>query len=232
MCAFFDIYINLKKIKKKLEELGINLSYDEISIKFEIKNNVRLTENALVLVKKDIHAHFTVMNWGIRFSEESPLIFNSRIETIKSEEHWQQIFSKGRCLVPMTAFLEYRKQEDDPPEIKEWKKKNKIRKNTPFSIKIQNEPFFFAPGIFTNINKINYFSIITTPPPPAVKAIPYKRSLAVFPPGDSIDYLFNDTDYCLEKIIPFDGKLEVEEVKSLSTAETSETLNLFNISEI
>ncbi len=94
MCAFFDIYVNLKKIKEKLEELGINLSYDDISTKFEIKKNVRLTEDALVLVKKDTRAHFTVMNWGIKYGEESPLIFNSRIETIKSEEHWKKIFSK------------------------------------------------------------------------------------------------------------------------------------------
>jgi len=214
MCAFFDIYTNLKKIRKKLEELGINLSYDDISTKFEVKNNVRLTENALVLVKKDINAHFTVMNWGMKFGEDSPLIFNSRIETIKSEKNWLDIFSRGRCLVPMTAFIEYRKREDDPPEISEWKKKNKIKKNTPFSIKVLDEPFFFAPGIFTNINKHNYFSVITTPPPPAVKSIPYKRSLAVFPPGYAVDYLFNETDYCLEKIIPFNGKLEVEEMKS------------------
>lgn len=228
MCAFFDIYTNLKKIKKKLEDLGINVSYDDISIKFEVKNNVRLTENSLVLVKKDINAHFTVMNWGMKFSGDSPLIFNSRIETIKSEENWMKMFSKGRCLVPMTAFIEYRKREDDPPEAAQWKKKNKIKKNTPFSIKIKNTPFFFAPGIFTNINRADYFSIITTPPPPAVKAIPYKRSLAVFPPDDAVDYLFNDPDYCLEKIIPFNGNLEVEEVKSAAETENSGALDLFS----
>ena len=228
MCAFFDIYTNLKKIRMKLEELGINLSYDDISTKFEIKNNVRLTENALVLIGKDINTHFTVMNWGMKFGEDSPLIFNSRIETIKSEENWLEIFRKRRCLVPMTAFIEYRKLEDDPPEISEWKKKNKIKKNTPFIIKIQDEPFFFAPGIFTSINRINYFSIITTPPPPAVKAIPYKRSLAVFPPDDSVDYLFNDVDFALEKIVPFRGKLEVEEVRSAAPTEDSGSLDLFN----
>ena len=228
MCAFFDIYTNLKKIKKKLEELGINLSYDDISTKFEVKNNVRLTEDALVLVRKDIKAHFTVMNWGMKFSEDSPLIFNSRIETIKAEKNWLDIFTRGRCLIPMTAFIEYRKREDDPPEIAQWKKKNKIKKNTPFSIKIHDEPFFFAPGIFTNIKKMNYFSIITTPPPPAVKSIPYKRSLAVFPPGDSVDYLFNDADYCLEKIIPYNGKLDVEEIKTPATSETSGSLDLFS----
>jgi putative SOS response-associated peptidase YedK len=228
MCAFFDIYTNLKKIRKKLEELGVNLSYDDISTKFEIKNNVRLTENALVLIRKDINAHFTVMNWGMKFGDDSPLIFNSRIETIKAEENWLEIFSKRRCLIPMTAFIEYRKREDDPPEITRWKIKNKIKKNTPFSIKIQSEPFFFAPGIFKSINRINYFSIITTPPPPAVRAIPYKRSLAVFPLGDSVDYLFNDVDYALEKIVPFNGNLKVEEVKSVTSAKDSGSLDLFN----
>ncbi len=231
MCAFFDIYTNLKKIKKKLEDLGINVTYDDISIKFEVRPNVRLTENSLALVKKDANPHFTVMNWGIRFSEGSPLIFNSRIETIKSEENWMKIFSRGRCLVPMTAFIEYRKREDDPPEISEWKKKNKIKKNTPFGIKIKGEPFFFAPAIFTNINKVNYFSILTTEPPPAVKAIPYKRSLAVFPPGDAVDYLFNEPEYCLEKIIPFGGELEVAEVKSSPEPEEPGTLDLFSSSK-
>jgi putative SOS response-associated peptidase YedK len=213
MCAFFDIYTNLKKIKKELEEKGIPVSYDDISLKFEVMNNVRLTNDTLVLVKKDNSAHFTVMNWGIKFGEKYPLIFNSRIETIKSEKRWQSIFNKGRCLIPMTGFTEYRKQEDDPLEIKEWKKKNKIKKNTPFRIIIPGAPFFFAPAVFVNINQRNFYSIITTPPPPAVKAIPYKRSLAVFTPDDSVDYLFNDVDYCLEKIIPFNGKLEAAENK-------------------
>jgi putative SOS response-associated peptidase YedK len=165
----------------------------------------------------------------MKFSEDSSLIFNSRIETIKAEKNWLDIFSRGRCLIPMTSFIEYRKREDDPPDIAEWKKKNKIKKNTSFSIKIQDEPFFFAPGIFTSINRMNYFSILTTPPPPAVKAIPYKRSLAVFPPEDSVDYLFNDVDYAMEKIVPFSGKLEVEEVESIETAETEQSgdLDLF-----
>jgi len=227
MCAFFDIYTNLKKIRKKLEELGISVTYDDISEKYEVKNSVRLTNDALTIIKKDNNPHFSVMNWGIKFGEKYPLIFNSRIETINSEKRWKSIFSNSRCLIPMNSFTEYRKREDDPPEVKEWKKKNKIKKNTPFSIKIQDEPFFFAPGIFVNINQRNYFSIITTPPPPAVKAIPYKRSLAVFPPGDSIDYLFNDVDYCLEKIIPFSGKLEVQEVKTTSEAETPGSHDLF-----
>lgn len=213
MCAFFDIYTNLKKIKKKLEEKGAPVSYDDISSNFEVKNNVRLTNKTLVLLNKDNSAHFTVMNWGIKFSEKYPLIFNSRIETIKSEKRWQTIFGKGRCLIPMTGFTEYRKPDDDPPEIKEWKKKNKIKKNTQFRITIPEAPFFFAPGIFVNINQRNFYSIITTPPPPAVKAIPYKRSLAVFPYDDAVDFLFNETDYCLDKIIPFTGKLEAEEIK-------------------
>ncbi len=215
MCAFFDIYTNLKKIKKKLEEKGVPISYDDISSNFEVKNNVRLTNDTLVLVKKDNGAHITVMNWGIKFSEKYPLIFNSRIETIKSEKRWQIIFSKGRCLVPMTGFTEYRKQDDDPPEVKEWKRKNKIKKNTPFRITVPKAPFFFAPGIFVNINQRNFYSIITTPPPPAVKSIPYKRSLSVFPYDDAVDFLFNETDYCLDKISPFTGKLETaEELKS------------------
>jgi putative SOS response-associated peptidase YedK len=211
MCAFFNIYTDLKKIKKKLEQLNINITYDDISKSFEVKNSVRLTDEALILGRKEDSPNFTVMNWGIKFSENSPLIFNSRIETIKAEKRWQAIFEKNRCLVPMTAFTEYRKQEDDPAEMKEWKKANKIKKNTPFNISIPEQPFFFAPGIFTYMNGRNYFSIITTEPPPAVKAIPYKRSLAIFDYNNAVDYLFNEPEYCMDKINVYKGDLIIEE---------------------
>ncbi len=211
MCAFFNIYTDLKKIKKKLEQLNINVTYDDLSKNFEVKNSVRLTNDALVLARKEDKPNFTVMNWGIKFSDKSPLIFNSRIETIKAEKRWLTIFSKNRCLVPMTSFTEYRKPEDDPADVKEWKKANKIKKNTPFNISVPEQPFFFAPGIFMYMNGINYFSIITTEPPPAVKAIPYKRSLAIFNFDDAADYLFNEAVYCIDKINVYKGKINLEE---------------------
>ena len=165
------------------------------------------------MVKKEDTPLLTLMNWGIKFSDKSPIIFNSRIETIKKEKRWQTIFDRSRCLIPMTSFIEFRKPEDDPPDVKEWKKRNKIKRNTPFFISIPGEPFFFAPGIFVNIRGVNHYSIITTEPPAAVKSIPYKRSLAILKYDDAIDYLYNDMNYSLDKIKPFTGELKVEEGK-------------------
>jgi putative SOS response-associated peptidase YedK len=212
MCAFFDIYTDLKKIKKKLEEANINVSYDDISDKFEIKKNVRITNQTLALVNNQGNPHFTVMGWGIKFNEKSPLIFNSRIETINTEKRWQKIFHDGRCLIPMTGFIEYRKAEDDPIEVSRWKKEHKIKRNTPFRINIPGQPFFFAPAIYIKINEICFYSIITTPPPPAVKAIPYKRCLAIFAYDNAVDFLFNESGYCMEKVTVYKGELEVKEL--------------------
>ncbi|RPI17219.1 MAG: hypothetical protein EHM58_10180 [Ignavibacteriae bacterium] len=211
MCAFFNIYTDLKKIKKKLKEKNIDVKIDEAIKDADINNNVRLTNDSPVMVKEEDKPLLTLMNWGIKFSEKSPIIFNSRIETIKKEKRWQTIFERSRCLIPMTSFIEYRKPEDDPPDVKKWKKENKIKRNTPFHISIPDEPFFFAPGIFINLQGQNFYSIITTEPPPAVRQIPYKRSLALLKYDEAVDYLYNEMNHSMDMIQPYNGELKVEE---------------------
>lgn len=213
MCAFFNIYTDLKKIKMKLREKNIEVKIDQAAEKGEYNKDIRLTNDSPVMVKEIQKPLITLMNWGIKFNDKSPIIFNSRIETLQKEKRWQMIFEKSRCLIPMTSFIEYRKTEDDPPDVKEWKKINKNKRHTPFYISIPGEPFFFAPGIFINLRGRNHFSIITTEPPSAVRAIPYKRSLALLKYDEAIEYLYNEINHSLDMIHPYLGELEVKEGK-------------------
>jgi putative SOS response-associated peptidase YedK len=214
VCVNVDRFIKDKDIKKKMRNIGHEIDYDNRFDKkrfTELKENIRLTNDILVIVNEDNKPKFTIMKWGIKFSPVSPIIFNSRIETIRDEKRWRTIFSNQRCLVPVTGFVEYRKLENDPPDVSEYKKKNKIKTKTQIRISLEEEDFFFIPSIFVTLKDgNNYNSLITTEPNKAMRSIPYHRMCAIAKPDEAIDLLFNEPDWCIEKLKPFDDKVKMK----------------------
>jgi len=210
MCVNVDRFIKDKEIKKKMRNIGHEIDYDNRFDKAKyssLKENIRLTNDVLVVINDDNKPKFSIMKWGIKFSDNSPLIFNSRIETIRDEKRWKTIFMKQRCIVPVTGFIEYRKLENDPLDVKEYKKQNKIKNKTQIRIYLKDEEFFFIPAIYVTLKDgANYNSLITTEPNMAMKTIPYHRMCAISKPSEALDLLFNEPDWCIEKIKPFSDK--------------------------
>ena len=210
MCINVDRFIKDKDIKKKMRNIGHEIDYDNRFDKLKyssLKENIRLTNEVLVVINDDNKPKFSIMKWGIKFSESSPLIFNSRIETIRDEKRWKSIFTKQRCLVPVTGFTEYRKLENDPPDVIKYKKENKLKNKTQIRISLEEEEFFFIPSIYVTLKDgNNYNSLITTEPNKTMRAIPYHRMCAISKLDEALDLLFNETDWCIEKIKPFDDK--------------------------
>jgi len=221
MCVNVDRFIKDKEIKKKMRNIGHEIDYDNKIDKKRfagLKENIRLTNDILVIINEDNKPKFSVMKWGIKFSPVSPIIFNSRIETIRDEKRWKTIFTKQRCLVPVTGFIEYRKLENDPPETKEFKKQHKIKNKTQIRITLEEEEFFFIPSIYVTLKDgNNYNSLITTEPNKTMKFIPYHRMCAIAKPVDALDLIFNEPDWCIDKIQPFDEKekMKTEQVTEI-----------------
>jgi len=221
MCVNVDRFIKDKDIKKKMRNIGHEIDYDNRFDKSKyssLKENIRLTNDVLVVINEDNKPKFSIMKWGIKFSESSPLIFNSRIETIRDEKRWKSIFTKQRCIVPVTGFVEYRKLENDPPDVIKYKKENKIKNKTQIRISLEDEEFFFIPSIFITLKDgNNYNSLITTEPNKMMKSIPYHRMCAIAKPADALDLLFNETDWCIDKIKPFSDKekMKLEQVTEI-----------------
>ncbi len=92
--------------------------------------NIAPTDRILILQKNEEKIKITTAIWGIRFIAKKikPLIFNSRIETIKEKEHWQVMFNNSRCLIPATAFYEWIYN---------------INKKSPYKIKLIKKNLFF-----------------------------------------------------------------------------------------
>ncbi|OGU35594.1 MAG: hypothetical protein A2068_09465 [Ignavibacteria bacterium GWB2_35_6b] len=157
MCGRYQNKLTLEKL---LEILGLDISfYDEIKKRFKKKENIAPADLIISISQVDGKLVLEISNWGIKFKADSPLIFNSRIETIKEKSYWKGLFDKNKCLVPMTGFYE-------------WKKSGK--KKIPYKIFLPDEEIFFVPAVSTNINNEKCISLVTTEPNNFMKDIHHR----------------------------------------------------------
>ena len=139
------------------------------------------------------------VNWGIKFKEDSLLIFNSRIETIKEKKYWTTLFDKNRCIVPMTGFYE-------------WKKEG--TRKVPYKIFLPDKPIFFVPALYTvDKQKIIYASLITTTPNKFIQSI-HHRMPVIFDIKEALAFLSSGVEENLSHCLPYDDNKEMEAVKA------------------
>jgi putative SOS response-associated peptidase YedK len=197
MCGRFETKPNTEGLVEQLEQLNIDLIIEKDE---PVKTlNIAPTEKITGIRKQQKKYLLSSFKWGIKFSQSSPLIFNSRIETIIEKKFWMDSFNRNRCLVPMTAFYE-------------WKKEG--GKKIPYRIFLKTENLFFIPALYY-INKENIYSasLITTTPNTFIKPI-HHRMPVIFTYRNSVSFLTNTVDQNLKMCIPFPNPelMEMERV--------------------
>ena len=198
MCGRFENKPSVQSLVVELKKHKVDLQIDPSLTK---ENNDAKAENIaptnkIFSVKYNDKDYFlTRTNWGIKFSADSPLIFNSRIETIKEKKFWMSLFTKNISLVPMTAFYE-------------WKKEG--TKKIPYRIFLPDEKIFFVPALnFMDKDKKIFTSLITTTPNDFMQPI-HHRMPVILKIKDGINFLTNDPDTNLSQCIPYAGKMDLE----------------------
>ena len=153
MCGRFEIKPNAEGLIKQLEQLKIDLIVEKDE---ELKSvNIAPTEKITGIRKQQKRYLLSSFQWGIKFSQSSPLILNSRMETIIEKKFWRDSFNRNRCLIPMSAFYE-------------WKKEG--GKKVPYRIFLKTEDLFFVPALYYS----NSASLITTTPNEFIKPIHHR----------------------------------------------------------
>ena len=198
MCGRFESKLNAEGLVKQLEQLNIELIVEKNE---DVKAvNIAPTEKITGIRKKEKKYLLSSFNWGIKFSQSSPLVFNSRMETIIEKKFWRDTFNRNRCLVPMSAFYE-------------WKKEG--GKKVTYRIFLKTEDLFFIPALYY-INNENIYSasLITTTPNEFIKPI-HHRMPVIFTYKNAVSYLTNTVDQNLKLCIPFPNPeiMEMERVK-------------------
>jgi len=186
MCGRFETKPNAEGLLKQLEQLHIDLIVEKDEAVKTV--NIAPTEKITGIRKQQKKYLLSSFQWGIKFSQSSPLIFNSRMETIIEKKFWKDSFNKNRCLVPMTAFYE-------------WKKEN--GKKVPYRIFLKTEDLFFIPALYY-INNDNTYSasLITTTPNDFIKHI-HHRMPVIFTYKNAVSFLTNTVEENLKLCIPF-----------------------------
>jgi len=172
------------------------------------QTDIRPTEDILILKNTEGALEIIKKTWGIKFDEKSPLIFNSRIETIKSKNYWGNLFSKNRCLIPATAFYE-------------WVQADRIK--IPNRIALAEFKLFFMAGIYVKINGNFCASVITTVPNTRIAAI-HNRMPVILLPEEGIKFLSSDIESALSQCEPLRDNIEmtVENADEIATARQKE----------
>jgi putative SOS response-associated peptidase YedK len=186
MCGRFETKPNADGLLKQLEQLHIDLFVEKDEAVKTV--NIAPTEKITGIRKQQKKYLLSSFQWGIKFSQSSPLIFNSRMETIIEKKFWKDSFNRNRCLVPMTAFYE-------------WKKEG--GKKVAYKIFLKTEDLFFIPALYY-INSENTYSasLITTTPNDFIKPI-HHRMPVIFTYRNAVSFLTNTVDQNLKLCIPF-----------------------------
>jgi len=194
MCGRFESKDIEKIIEDLFSSMNLKLFIDE-DISHRSKEDIKPTEKILsVILKSDIY-HLKKVNWGIKFKEDSPLIFNSRIETIKEKVYWNKLLANNKCIIPMTAFYE-------------WKKEGK--KKTKYRVYLPDENLFFVPAVFVKDKEENISaSLITTVPNNFIKQI-HHRMPVILDLNSAIKFLNDDVENSIDKCVPYDDKKEMD----------------------
>jgi len=212
MCSKFENKETGFSILEKLDkdELGNYILEDDGDLKKEV---YAPTNFVFSLIKTENEFKLRNFIWGIQFDKEkkSPLIFNSRIETIKDKSYWTKLFYKNRCLLPATAFFE-------------WKEINRTK--IPHRISIPGEEFFFIPSIYLKLEDFYYVSLITTQPNIFMKNV-HNRMPVIFNRKTGIDFLNHDPKYALELCTPLEDKIKmkIEIAVNILTEKQKEAIN-------
>lgn len=194
MCGRFELKAD-KEYLEKIFKKGKKKLNPEIDPTIVMKKeNIAPTNRIFTVMYSNDEYKLTLTKWGFKFSDKFPLIFNSRIETIKEKSFWKTLFTKSKCLIPMTAFYEWTKQGT---------------KKIPQRIYLPEDDIFFVPAIYKKDKDETSSSLITTTPNKFMEKV-HNRMPILLKFEEGIEYLHNDYEANLDLCQPYSDKLKME----------------------
>lgn len=168
---------------------------------YEAKSEIFPTDVISIVTRKDNQNYIDPAKWGLVNPFDSRPLINARGETVDEKKTFKNLLVNNRCIIPASAFFEWRKNPDGS--------KTKIQ------ISVANIPVFGMAGLYKvemddKGNMLTRCTIITTAANTAMSDI-HERMPAIIP-SDLTQLWLNSaiTDSVMLKQLlkPFDGTLE------------------------
>ena len=188
----------------------INNTLENVALRFDISTNATLMPefapiaevqptNEVPVVNND--RQILPLHWGLKVDWNNKPIINARAETLAEKQTFQPLL-ENRCLVPATAYFE-------------WRKDKKLK------IKTRIQPDNGELVAFAGLIDDDTFTIITCQPSPSIAYI-HGRMPVILDPASEAVWLSADNAYedVAKLLTPYpDERLETEEIANLPTKE-------------
>lgn len=195
MCGRYALKITIEEL---IERYGVT-EYD-----FDInpREEIFPTDWAPVLLENEGKRKISKLKWGFKPPFTSRPIINARGETLDQKSIFRKSFLSRRCIIPASAFFEWKKEGPEKVKYRIFHKDNKI---------------ISLAGIFDtftseNGERLNCFTIITTSPAGQLKEI-HERMPVILEKGEEKYWLDNsnsDQEYLKKMLKPYPGRLVIE----------------------
>jgi len=167
MCSRFELDHTLEAIVLRFKITAIA----KIESTFQSIKEARPTNKIPVIVN---NSQLVFLNWGIKVNWNKNPIINARSETLAQKPTFQPIL-ENRCLVPATAYYE-------------WRKEDKLKIKT--RIYSQGHELIAFPGLFDETS----FTIITGKPYPSIAHI-HDRMPLILDRTDETQWISKDKPF-------------------------------------
>lgn len=172
---------------------------DHVQVRFDLSEppefapnpQVRPTNRVPVITSK---GHAEMLRWGLENSWDNKPLINARSETLAEKKTFSPLLN-SRCLIPASAYFE-------------WRKDGKAKIKTRVWLKDQD---LFA---FAGLRQEDRFTIITCAPSPSISHI-HGRMPVILPRDSEEAWISEDNTYAEVKdmLVPFaDEHLQSEEI--------------------
>jgi putative SOS response-associated peptidase YedK len=208
MCGRSSLTVTEKQLE---ERFGATFYSDDLERYNPLPNfNVAPTHRMPIILNTDT-THFNVLRWGLipfwaKDEKVGYKMINARLETLDQKPSFKTPLAKRRCLVPMDAFYE-------------WKREGKLK--IPYRIFTTDQAIFSVAGLWESWRSptgeiINSYTVITQAANEMVGEI-HDRMPAILPNELKYEWLNND--------------LAINDLLSLISPYPSENMAMYQVSQ-
>ncbi|MGX9134805.1 SOS response-associated peptidase [Rummeliibacillus sp. JY-2-4R] len=154
MCGRFSLYSSFDEL---LEEFNIQQAFEESL--YEESYNIAPTHNIVAIINDGVKNRMGHLKWGLipswaKDAKMASKMINARSETVDVKPSYKKAFEQKRCLIPMSSFFEWKREE---------------KSKTPMLIKMKNASLFAVAGLYDTWHSptketIHTCTILTTKP--------------------------------------------------------------------
>lgn len=120
-----------------IEQLMLRFDAENRYIGYGSKNEIFPTDMVAIITGEGGHNYIDAAKWGFDNPYDKRPLINARGETVDQKRTFKDMLTNGRCIIPATAFFEWKKNEE--------------KKKTKMLITVKDAPIFGMVGIYRNV---------------------------------------------------------------------------------